>query len=286
MKRLLLILLTTGYAYSINGTITFYDGTTLDGNLSSSDVRYVFIIPNGLVMPEKIPIVDIESLDLENGISLIENGIAKQTYIDGKFSKISRPEDEEISIDEGEDEYEDYSLGNLDYFSCGIFGGVPVYYRPSLLLEGNKTPTALPNLGFNLSLPYFPIGPINLSAGGRIITFGFDKNFANDEQSPLKIKSITLAGILFTDLQPILNFMGENIHIGIETGISYSIGWEETYDGGIGAVVGGTLDYWFEDSPLGIRLFGNGYMIPSPYDRMTGFGNIGASLLITLKRGD
>lgn len=286
MKRLLLILLTAGYAYCINGTIIFYDGTTLEGELSSSDVRYVFIIPDGLVTPEKIPVVDIESLDLENGISLIADGIAQQTYIDGKFSKISRPEDEEISINDSEDKYENYSLGTLDYFSISFFGGIPIYYRPSLLLDDNKTPTALPNLGVSFSLPYFPIGPINMSAGGRIMTFGFDKDFAVDEQLPLKIKSITLAGILFTDLQPILNFMGDNIHFGMETGITYSIGWEENYDGGIGVVVGGILDYWFEDSPLGIRLFGNGYMIPSPIDGMTGFGNIGASLLLALKRSD
>ena len=283
MKRLLLILLTAGYAYSINGTITFYDGTTLEGKISSSDVRYVFIIPNGLVMPEKIPVVDIESLDLENGIFLIADGIAQQTYIDGKFSKINRPEDEEISLDDNEDEYENFSLGNLDYFSISFFGGVPVYYRPSLLLEDRKTPTSLPNLGLSFSLPYFPIGPVNMSAGSRVITFGFDKNFGTVE-NPLKIKSITLAGILFTDLQPILNFMGENFHLGIETGITYSLGWEENYDGGIGVVIGGTLDYWFEDSPLGIRFFGNGYMIPSPNEGMTGFGNIGASLLLSLKR--
>ena len=283
MKRLLLILLALGYAYSINGTITFYDGTTLDGELSSSDVRYVFIIPEGLVIPEKIPIVDIEFLNLENGISLIEDGIAQQTYIDGKFSKIERKETEEVSMDESEEEYENYSLGNLDYFSFGFFGGVPIYYRPSLLLEDNKTPTALPNLGLNFSLPYFPIGPVNMSAGGRILTFGFDKNYGDEEES-IKIKSITLAGILFTDLQPILNFMGENIHLLMETGVTYSIGWEENYEGGIGVVVGGTLDYWFEDSPLGLRLFGNGYMIPDPNESLTGFGNIGASIMLSLKR--
>ena len=124
-----------------------------------------------------------------------------------------------------------------------------------------------------------------MSAGGRIITLGFDRNFATEEE-PIKIKSITLAGLLFTDLQPILNFMGENIHLGLETGITYSLGWQENYDGGIGIVVGGTLDYWFEDFPLGIRLFGNGYMIPTPSDYMTGFGNIGASLLLALKRGE
>jgi len=285
MKKLVLILLTLGYAYSLNGTITFYDGTTLDGELSSSDIRYVFIIPEGLVMPEKIPIVDIESLNLENGISLIEDGIAQQTYIDGKFSKIERKVTEEVSMDESEEEYEDYSLGNLDYFSFGFFGGVPIYYRPSLLLEDDKAPTSLPNLGLNFSLPYFPIGPVNMSVGGRILTSGFDKNFGTEEE-PIKIKSITLAGILFTDLQPILNFMGENIHFGMETGVTYSIGWEENYDGGIGVVIGGTIDYWFEDSPLGVRLFGNGYMMPSPIEGMTGFGNIGASLILALKRGE
>ena len=285
MKRLLFILLILGYAYSINGTITFYDGTTLDGELSSSDIRYVFIIPEGLVMPEKIPIVDIESLNLENGISLIEDGIAQQTYIEGKFSKIEREETGEVSTTDSEEEYEDYSLGNLDYFSFSVLGGIPVYYRPSLLLENEKSPTALPNIGLNFSLPYFPVGPVNMSVGGRVITAGFDKNFGSEED-PKKIKAITFAGIFFTDLQPIINFMGENIYIGIESGVTYSIGWEENYDGGVGIVVGGTLDYWFEDSPLGIRLFGNGYMLPSPDDGMTGFGNVGASLILAFKRAE
>lgn len=286
MKRLLIILLTIGYAYSISGTITFYDGTTLNGELSSSDVRYVFIIPEGLVMQEKIPIVDIESLTLENGISLIEDGIALQTYIDGKFSQIERKESEEITMADNEEDSEDYGLGNnLDFFSFSAFAGIPIYFRPSLLLEDDKTPTALPNLGLSFSLPYFPIGAVNMSVGSRIITSGFDKNWGTEE-TPKKIKSITVAGILFTDLQPILNFMGKNVHLGLETGVTYSIGWEEDYDGGIGLVVGGTLDYWIEDSPLGIRLFGNGYMMPLPGDGMTGFGNVGVSLILALKRGE
>ena len=91
MKKIFILLITTiGYAYSVNGTITFYDGTSLSGELSSSDTRYIFIIPNGLVMPEKIPVVDIESLNLENGIVLVQDGIAQQTYIDGKFSIVER----------------------------------------------------------------------------------------------------------------------------------------------------------------------------------------------------
>ena len=285
MKKLLITLLTIGYAFSINGTITFYDGTSLEGELSSSDTRYVFIIPNGLVMPEKIPVVDIELLKLENGILIIEDGIAQQTYMDGKFSLIERQTAEEISMADSEEGYDDYSLGNLDYFSLSTFYGMPVYYRPSLQTEDGKNPISLPNLGLTFSLPYFPIGPINMSVGGRLITLGFDKDYGI-ENEPKKIKSITLAGILFTDLQPILNFFGENIHLGVETGVTYSLGWQEDYKGGIGVIVGGNLDYWFEELPLAIRFFGNGYMIPSPTEGMTGFGNIGAAIMLVLKRGE
>tara|TARA_Y100000741_G_C18161513_1_gene521364 strand:- start:49 stop:876 length:828 start_codon:yes stop_codon:yes gene_type:complete len=274
-----------GFAYSINGTITFYDGTSMNGELSSSDTRYVFIIPNGLVMPEKIPVVDIESLSLDNGIVLIQDGIAQQTYMDGKFSLIERQLNQASKTLTNEDTYEYESLGNLDYFSISGFYGMPVYFRPSLQLDDGSNPTPLPNLGFSFSLPYFPVGPINMSMGGRVITLGFDKNFGTTEE-PKKIKSITLAGILFTDLQPILNFLGDNIHLGMETGLTYSLGWQEDYAGGLGIVVGGNLDYWFEELPLAIRLFGNGYMIPGYDDAMTGFGNLGVSLMLVLKRGE
>ena len=75
-----------------------------------------------------------------------------------------------------------------------------------------------------------------MSMGGRLITLGFDKNFGTMEE-PKKIKSITLAGILFTDLQPILNFFGDNIHLGMETGVTYSLGWQEDYAGGLGLLL-------------------------------------------------
>ena len=284
MKKIFSLAIILNFAFSINGTITFYDATTLKGELSSSDVRNVFIIPEGLVMPEKIPVVDIDNFKLDNGIIMIQDGIAQQTYLDGKFSIIQRDEEEDFSSSESE-EYDNYDLGNLNYFSVSTFYGIPVYFRPSLLLEDDSDPSSLPNLGFDFSLPYFPIGPVNMSVGGRLVTFGFDTEFGDADVSE-KIKSITIAGLLKTDLQPILNFFGDNVHPSIETGITYSIGWEENYDGGLGVVVGGTLDYWFEDSPLGVRLFGNGYMIPSPKDALTGFGNIGASILLSLSRND
>ena len=284
MKKLYFISIILGYAFSMNSTITFYDGTTLKGDLSSSDKRHVFIIPEGLVVQEKIPVVDIDNLSLENGIILVENGLAKQTYIDGKFSVIQRNDNENFSLEDNNDvDYE--NLGNLDYFSLSGFYGIPVYYRPSLQDDEGSNPASLPTLGFGFSLPFFPIGPINMSVGGRLITFGFDKEFGTIEESK-KIKSITIAALLKTDLQPILNFLGDNIHPILESGITYSLGWDENYSGGLGIVVGGSLDYWFGDSPIGVRLFGNGYMIPDPYKSLTGFGNIGASIMLSLKRSN
>jgi len=284
MKKLYFISIILGYAFSMNSTITFYDGTTLKGDLSSSDKRHVFIIPEGLAVQEKIPVVDIDNLSLENGIILVENGLAKQTYIDGKFSVIQRNDNENFSLEDNNDgDYE--NLGNLDYFSLSGFYGIPVYYRPSLQDDEGSNPASLPTLGFGFSLPFFPIGPINMSVGGRLITFGFDKEFGTIEESK-KIKSITIAALLKTDLQPILNFLGDNIHPILESGITYSLGWNENYSGGLGIVVGGSLDYWFGDSPIGVRLFGNGYMIPDPYKSLTGFGNIGASIMLSLKRSN
>ena len=284
MKKLYFISIILGYAFSMNSTITFYDGTTLKGDLSSSDKRHVFIIPEGLAVQEKIPVVDIDNLSLENGIILVENGLAKQTYIDGKFSVIQRNDNENFSLEDNNDgDYE--NLGNLDYFSLSGFYGIPVYYRPSLQDDEGSNPASLPTLGFGFSLPFFPIGPINMSVGGRLITFGFDKEFGTIEESK-KIKSITIAALLKTDLQPILNFLGDNIHPILESGITYSLGWDENYSGGLGIVVGGSLDYWFRDSPIGVRLFGNGYMIPDPYESLTGFGNIGASIMLSLKRSN
>ena len=284
MKKLYFISIILGYAFSMNSTITFYDGTTLKGDLSSSDKRHVFIIPEGLAVQEKIPVVDIDNLSLENGIILVENGLAKQTYIDGKFSVIQRNDNENFSLEDNNDgDYE--NLGNLDYFSLSGFYGIPVYYRTSLQDAQGRNPASLPTLGFGFSLPFFPIGPINMSVEGRLITFGFDKEFGTIEESK-KIKSITIATLLKTDLQPILNFLGDNIHPILESGITYSLGWDENYSGGLGIVVGGSLDYWFGDSPIGVRLFGNGYMIPDPNKSLTGFGNIGASIMLSLKRNN
>ena len=285
MRKIIIYFLLMGFAFSIDGTIVFYDGTTLEGEVTSADTNSVLLIPNGLVLPEQISVADIESLTLENGIVMVDDGVAKQTYQDEKFAAVEEdePEFEEADF---EDEYEDVELTNLDYFSFNGFGAQPVYFRPSLQSEDGVNPISLINIGGGFALPYIPLGPINISVGMRILTLGFDKDFSVGEVNK-KIKSITLAGILNIDLQPIFSFLGENIHVGGEGGLTYSLGWQEDYAGGLGVVVGGTMDYWFTGLPFAIRFLGNGYMIPVPGEEsMTGFGNVGVALIIVLKRGE
>ena len=54
MRKIIILFFIVGFAYSINGTIVFYDGTTLDGEITAADTTSVLIIPNGLVLPEEI----------------------------------------------------------------------------------------------------------------------------------------------------------------------------------------------------------------------------------------
>ena len=67
--------------------------------------------------------VDIDNFVLENGLTLIEAGVAQQTFLDGKFSVIKREIVEEYSALD-DDEFEEYDLGNLDYFSVSTFYGM------------------------------------------------------------------------------------------------------------------------------------------------------------------
>ena len=63
----------------------------------------------------------LNHLNLDNGIILIQDGLALQTYMDGKFSLIERKKIEQSTTSNNEDTYEYESLGNLDYFSMSIF---------------------------------------------------------------------------------------------------------------------------------------------------------------------
>ena len=46
---------------------------------------------------------------------------------------------------------------------------------------------------------------------------------ANSDQ---RIRAIILAGLMNVDLQPIFHFLGEELHVGLEGGLTYAVGWQ------------------------------------------------------------
>ena len=275
MRKIILFPLIMSLLFSIDGKVVFYDGTSIEGAINSVDTSSVFFIPLGLPLPEEILVDNIDTLKLDNGLLMIIASDVKQLYKKGEFITLDGEEFDELADGEYYEE-EDEDRSNLEYFSFSAYGGVPVYLRPSL--EGS---TPMPNLGGGAQMPYYEAGPINISPGVRIMTLGFSGDSMDE------IKAIQLAGHLNVDLTPILYFLPDNIYIGGVGGLSYQLGWGADYGGGIGIFVGGTMDYWFKDLPFAFRVFGDGHLIPqSDPESKTGFGSIGAALILVLKRNE
>jgi hypothetical protein len=275
MRKIILFPLIMSLLFSIDGKVVFYDGTSIEGAINSVDTSSVFFIPLGLPLPEEILVDNIDTLKLDNGLLMIIASDVKQLYKKGEFITLDEEEFDELADGEYYEE-EDEDRSNMEYFSFSAYGGVPVYLRPSL--EGS---TPMPNLGGGAQMPYYEAGPINISPGVRIMTLGFSGDSMDE------IKAIQLAGHLNVDLTPILYFLPDNIYIGGVGGLSYQLGSGADYGGGIGIFVGGTMDYWFKDLPFAFRVFGDGHLIPhSNPESKTGFGNIGAALILVLKRNE
>ena len=275
MQKIILFPLIMSLLFSIGGKVVFYDGTSVEGEINSVATSSVFFIPLGLSLPEEILVYNIDTLKLDNGLLMIIASDVKQLYKKGEFITLDEEELDELADGEYYEE-DDEDKSNLEYVSFSAYGGVPVYLRPSL--EGS---TPMPNLGGGAQMPYYEAGPINISPGVSIMTLGFSPDSMDE------INAIQLAGHLNADLTPILYFLPDDIYIGGVGGLSYQLGLDADYGGGIGIFVGGTMDYWFKDLPLAFRLFGNTHVIPQsePWPELkTGFINVGAMLILVMKR--
>ena len=166
------------------------------------------------------------------------------------------------------------------YGSIAFYGGFPIYQSTSLkYLTTRSDGLTLPNIGASGTIP-FKIGPIS-GFGGQLMTMGF----MAENKETISVKAIQAAIYSNFGISPILNFIPSNLRIDAFLGFSYHIGWNVPYTGA-GVIFGGTLDYWFEGRPLGIRLFANGHIIPGPgttsdqaSQEKGAFGNMGIAIL-------
>ena len=305
VKAFILPLL-TGFSFALHGKIVFYDGTYVVGKVTKVDESTVYIIPIGLDTAEGVLVGNIDSLKIENGMVPVVSSAVKYLYQNGQFI-----ENDDDWMDEFNDfQYDDFALlqeeykyegskrTNQQYYQVSAFGGIPIMAAVSLQ-EDNGTFKMNPNLGFNIQFPYFPIGALDVSPGLRVMNYSFETTFQG------RIEAIQIATNFNFDFKPILFFIPPNIHLNADGGFSFNLAYDinqdiglypnvesgnltgnETYSG-IGFNFGGSIDYWFSNLPLAVKLFFSNNIVPQapPFtDQRTMFSNVGVSFVVVLKR--
>jgi len=302
MRKLIIIPLFVGYLFGLHGKITFFDGTYVVGRVTKVDESTVYIIPMGLDTAEGILVGNIDTLKMENGLVPVVSSAVKYFYEKGEF--LANNDDwmdefddfkyDDYTTQKEEYKYEESKKPATAYNAVTVYGGMP--FAMASLQDSLKTTTLAPNLGIGIQAPYFPVGAVDISPGFKIMTYGFD----NIDMGI--VNAIQLGGNMSVDFKPVFFFLPEALHLCMDLGINYNIAFKHEpsafalghleYDGepnygGIGFSTGASLDYWFSDIPLALRLFGNTNIIPQgePWPELkTGFINVGAMLIVVMKR--
>ena len=302
MRKLIILPLFVGYLFGLHGKITFFDGTYVVGRVTKVDESTVYIIPMGLDTAEGILVGNIDTLRMENGLVPVVSSSVKYFYEKGEF--LANNDDwmdefddfkyDDYTTQKEEYKYEESKKPATAYNAVTVYGGMP--FAMASLKDSANTTTLQPNLGIGIQAPYFPIGAVDISPGLKIMTFGFD--------SPEMgiVNAIQLGGNMSVDFKPVFFFLPEALHLCMDLGINYNIAFKHEpsafalthleYDGepnygGIGFSTGASMDYWFSDIPLALRLFGSSNIIPQgePWPELkTGFINVGAMLIVVMKR--
>jgi hypothetical protein len=304
MRKLIILPLFVGYLFGLHGKITFFDGTYVVGRVTKVDESTVYIVPMGLDTAEGILVGNIDTLKMENGMVPVVNSAVKYFYEKGEF--LANNDD---WMDEFDDfQYDDYTTQTEEYKyeeskkpataynSVTVYGGMPFAMASLQTPDSVEATTLAPNLGIGFQAPYFPVGAVDISPGLKIMTYGFD----NIDMGI--VNAIQLGGNMSVDFKPVFFFLPEALHLCMDIGVNYNIAFkhepsefalghteydgEATY-GGIGFSTGASMDYWFSDIPLALRLFGNTNIIPQgePWPELkTGFINVGAMLIVVMKR--
>ena len=302
MRKLIIIPLFVGYLFGLHGKIIFFDGTYVVGRVTKVDESTVYIIPMGLDTAEGILVGNIDTLRMENGLVPVVSSAVKYFYEKGEF--LANNDDwmdefddfkyDDYTTQKEEYKYEESKKPATAYNAVTVYGGMP--FAMASLKDSLKTTTLAPNLGIGIQAPYFPVGAVDISPGLKIMTFGFD----NPDMGV--VNAIQLGGNMSVDFKPVFFFLPEALHLCMDLGINYNIAFKHEpsafalghleYDGepnygGIGFSTGASLDYWFSDIPLALRFFGSTNIIPQgePWPELkTGFMNVGAMLIVVMKR--
>ena len=300
--------------HALHGKIVFYDGTYVIGKVTKVDESSVYIIPVGLDTPEGVLVGNIDSLNMENGMIPVLNSNVEYFYQGGTFT----PNNDDWMASASQQNYHEHidiekEFMNINdpkkhwnYFNFSLIGGIPLFGATSLKeVEPSARVGQLakmgPNVGLNIQFPYYPVGPVDISPGLRLMTFSFEAQHLGS------LKALQIGTFANINLSPILYFFPENLHLTIDFGANYNIETDldqnpifysidlplgvtdlkdEVYMGP-GIHFGSSVDYYLSKIPVAFKLFFNANVVPQtpPFtSTFTYFGNVGISMVLILKR--
>tara|TARA_B100001248_G_scaffold258887_1_gene243938 strand:- start:1429 stop:2406 length:978 start_codon:yes stop_codon:yes gene_type:complete len=300
--------------HALHGKIVFYDGTYVIGKVTKVDESSVYIIPVGLDTPEGVLVGNIDSLNMENGMIPVLNSNVEYFYQGGTFT----PNNDDWMASASQQNYHEHidiekEFMNINdpkkhwnYFNFSLIGGIPLFGATSLKeVEPSARVGQLakmgPNVGLNIQFPYYPVGPVDISPGLRLMTFSFEAQHLGS------LKALQIGTFANINLSPILYFFPENLHLTIDFGANYNIETDldqnpifysidlplgvtdlkdEVYMGP-GIHFGSSVDYYLSKIPVAFKLFFNANVVPQtpPFtSTFTYFGNVGLSMVLILKR--
>ena len=300
--------------FALHGKIVFYDGTYVLGKVTKVDESSVYIIPVGLDTPEGVLVGNIDSLNMENGMVPVLNSNVEYFYQGGVFT----PNNDDWMVNASQKDYHEHidleeeflainkPKKHWNYFNFSLYGGIPLFVANSLIeVDGSPRSGEMakmgPNIGLNVQFPYYPIGPVDISPGLRLMTFSYEANHLG------ALKALQIGTFMSISLQPILYFFPENFHLALDAGVNFNLATDLDQDlyaydidmpvgtldlegekyGGPGLHFGSSLDYYLNKIPIAFKLFFNTNIVPQtpPFtSTFTYFGNVGLSMVLILKR--
>jgi len=146
MKKLLIIICTSSFLFSIEGIIIFNDQTTIEGNINGIEKNSVYITPVGLTFPEQILLENIDSLKINDGTIPIAGGEVLLLYQNGEFFSPKKP---------GTNNQSDLSQFVIEYvivpnWSLNFYTGYPIIKGATFKDFDDSSPV----YGLSIGSPY------------------------------------------------------------------------------------------------------------------------------------
>ncbi|MBL51497.1 MAG: hypothetical protein CMG57_06025 [Candidatus Marinimicrobia bacterium] len=151
---------------AIDGTIIFFDGTTIEGNINSVDKATVYITPIGLDFPEEILMDNIDTLKLDNGKILVAGNEVLLMFENGNF--ISPGEKKQKRSKSKDDYVVEYVI--VPNYSLNFYTGYPIIKATSFDIYNKSSPV----FGLSVGTPYgFFMGDFFVNAIIEIANYKF-----------------------------------------------------------------------------------------------------------------